>query len=101
MSPSDNLAFGSCCPRCGRENCGRLTIPKDVHNEPRKPSHSIDTAVVRVDATALEGRQENFDIHELFGLVDAPLIGAAASAATVRNEEAELVARLPSRDSIQ
>jgi hypothetical protein len=38
---------------------------------PRKPSHSIDTAVGRVDATALEELQENFDTHELLELVDA------------------------------
>jgi hypothetical protein len=38
---------------------------------PRKPTHSVDTAVGRVDATALEELQENFDTHELLELVDA------------------------------
>lgn len=38
---------------------------------PRKPSHSVDTAVGRVDAAALEELQENFDTHELLELVDA------------------------------
>jgi uncharacterized coiled-coil DUF342 family protein len=38
---------------------------------PREPSHFIDTAVGRVDATALEVLQENFDTHELLELVDA------------------------------
>jgi hypothetical protein len=38
---------------------------------PRKPSHSIDAAVGRVDATALDDLQENFDTHELLELIDA------------------------------
>jgi hypothetical protein len=38
---------------------------------PRKPLHSIDTAVGRVDATALEELRENFNTHELLELVDA------------------------------
>jgi hypothetical protein len=37
----------------------------------RKPSHSIDTAVGRVNATALEELQKNFDTHELLELVEA------------------------------
>jgi hypothetical protein len=31
----------------------------------REPSHSIGTAVGRVNATAVEELQENFDTHEL------------------------------------
>ena len=38
---------------------------------PRKPLHSVDTAVGRVDATALEELRENFNTHELLELVDA------------------------------
>ena len=38
---------------------------------PRKPLHSIDTAVGRVDATVLEELPENFNTHELLELVDA------------------------------
>jgi hypothetical protein len=34
----------------------------------RKPSHTIDTAVGRVAATALGKLQENFDTHELLAL---------------------------------
>jgi hypothetical protein len=37
----------------------------------RKPSHSIDTAVGRVDAQQLEECQENFETHRLLELVDA------------------------------
>jgi hypothetical protein len=37
---------------------------------PRKPMHSTDTAVGRLDTTALEELQENFDTRELLELVD-------------------------------
>jgi hypothetical protein len=37
----------------------------------RKSPRSIDIAVGRVDATALDDLQENFDTQELFELVDA------------------------------
>jgi hypothetical protein len=36
---------------------------------PREPTHSIDTAVGRVDVTALEDLQENCDFRELLELV--------------------------------
>jgi len=38
---------------------------------PRTSRQSIDTAVGRVDATALEELRENFGTHELLDLVDA------------------------------
>ena len=38
---------------------------------PRKASHSIDTAVGRVDAERLEELREKFDTHRLLELVDA------------------------------
>jgi len=38
---------------------------------PRTSRQSIDTAVGRVDATALEELRENFGTHELLELVDA------------------------------
>ncbi len=38
---------------------------------PRKASHSIDTAVGRVDAQRLEELREKFDTHRLLELVDA------------------------------
>ncbi len=38
---------------------------------PRKASHSINTAVGRVDAERLEDLQEKFDTYQLLELVDA------------------------------
>ena len=38
---------------------------------PSKVPQSFDTAVGRVDATALENVQENYETHELLDLVDA------------------------------
>ncbi|MGO9993071.1 MAG: hypothetical protein ACLPTF_11235 [Steroidobacteraceae bacterium] len=38
---------------------------------PRTSRQSIDTAVGRVDATALEELREKFGTHELLDLVDA------------------------------
>jgi len=38
---------------------------------PRKASHSIDTAVGRLDAQRLEELQENYDTQRLLELIDA------------------------------